>query len=114
MLILLSLLSQSYGLDNGLGLTPQMGWNSWNYFACDINATVIMDAADAMVSSGLDKLGYEYINIDDCWAVHGRSADGKLIPDPDRFPNGIRAVADYVHSLDLKLGIYSDAGNYTC
>lgn len=115
MLILLTLISTSYGLDNGLGLTPQMGWNSWNYFACNINSTVIMSAADAMVDSGLDKLGYEYINIDDCWAVHdNRSDEGKLMPDPERFPGGIRPVADYVHSLGLKLGIYSDAGNYTC
>jgi alpha-galactosidase len=91
-----------------------MGWNSWNYFACDINATIIMDAADAMVATGLKDLGYEYINIDDCWAVHNRTDDGKLIPDPIKFPEGIKGVADYVHGLGLKLGIYSDAGTNTC
>jgi len=91
-----------------------MGWNTWNYFACNINATVIEQAADAMVSTGLKDLGYEYINLDDCWALHHRSPEGKLIPDPTRFPDGITGVAKYVHSLGLKLGIYSDAGTNTC
>ena len=115
MWLLLFLASTSFALDNGLALTPQMGWNSWNYFNCNINATVFKDAADAMVSTGLSKLGYEYINIDDCWAVHShRSAEGKLLPDPEKFPEGISGLADYIHSKGLKLGIYSDAGNYTC
>jgi alpha-galactosidase len=91
-----------------------MGWNSWNHFACNINATIIMDAADALVKTGLSNLGYNYVNIDDCWAVHHRSSDGKLIPDPVKFPKGIKGVADYVHGLGLKLGIYSDAGTNTC
>ncbi|MCB0718560.1 MAG: glycoside hydrolase family 27 protein [Bacteroidetes bacterium] len=98
---------------NGLALTPPMGWNSWNTFGCNINEKVIREAADYMVSSGMKDAGYRYVNIDDCW--HGeRDARGFIRPDPDRFPSGMKAVADYVHSKGLKLGIYSDAGAKTC
>eukprot|EP01132_Coremiostelium_polycephalum_P000989 gene989-1255_t len=100
-------------VDNGLGLTPQMGWSSWNYFGCNINETIIMDIAQAMVSSGMKDAGYEYVNIDDCWAV-SRDSDGVIQADPKTFPHGIQYIADYVHSLGLKLGIYTDAGVYTC
>ena len=104
-----------HSLHNGLGLTPQMGWNSWNYFACNINETVIRSAADALLSTGLNLLGYEYVNLDDCWAVHdSRGPDGRLVPDPVKFPSGIDGLADYVHGLGLKLGIYTDAGTHTC
>lgn len=113
-LLLASLIGPTFALDNGLGLTPQMGWNSWNHFACHINATVIQGAADAIVANGLDKLGYNYVNIDDCWALLDRGSDGTVVPDPVKFPDGIKGVADYVHSLGLKLGIYSDAGTKTC
>lgn len=96
-----------------LAKTPQMGWNSWNTFACEINESMIKEMADDMVSSGLKAAGYEYINIDDCW--HGqRDAQGFIQADPTHFPSGIKAVADYVHAKGLKLGIYSDAGNKTC
>ncbi len=96
-----------------LALTPPMGWNSWNKFACNINEKLIRETADAMVSSGLRDAGYIYINIDDCW--HGkRDSLGFIHPDPERFPSGMKALADYVHSKGLKLGIYSDAGNRTC
>ena len=97
-----------------LALTPPMGWNSWNRFSCNINEALIMEIADAMVASGMRDVGYEYVNIDDCWQASARDADGSILPDPNRFPNGMRAVADYVHSLDLKLGIYSDRGTRTC
>ena len=100
-------------LDNGLGLTPQMGWNSWNKFACNVNEDVIKQTADAFIKYGLDKLGYVYVNIDDCWSS-GRDSQDRLIPDPKTFPSGIKHLADYVHGLRLKLGIYSDAGIYTC
>jgi len=100
--------------NNGLAQTPPMGWNSWNKFGCDINAELIKSMADAMVSSGLKDAGYEYINIDDCWMASSRDAQGKLKSDPTRFPNGIKAVADYVHSKGLKIGIYSSAGTLTC
>lgn len=96
-----------------LAETPPMGWNSWNTFACDVDEKLIREMADAMVSSGMREAGYEYINIDDCW--HGeRDEDGNIQENPARFPSGMKALADYVHSRDLKFGIYSDAGNTTC
>ena len=96
-----------------LASLPPMGWNSWNYFGCDINEALIREIADAMVSSGMKEAGYEYVVIDDCWQV-GRDTAGNIIADPERFPSGIPALADYVHSKGLKFGIYSDAGTQTC
>ena len=96
-----------------LALTPPMGWNSWNKFACDVSEKLIRETADAMVSSGLKAAGYQYVNIDDCWQV-SRGADGTIVADAQRFPSGIQALADYVHSKGLKLGIYTDAGRMTC
>ncbi|XP_059661624.1 alpha-galactosidase-like isoform X2 [Cornus florida] len=101
-------------LENGLALTPQLGWNSWNHFRCKIDEKLIRETADAMVSSGLAAVGYEYINLDDCWAELNRDSQGNLVPKASTFPSGIKALADYVHSKGLKLGIYSDAGNLTC
>jgi alpha-galactosidase len=96
-----------------LALTPPMGWNSWNRFACDINEKLIREIADTIVSSGMKNAGYVYLNIDDCW--HGtRDSLGIIHPDPERFPSGMKALADYVHSKGLKLGIYSCAGIKTC
>ncbi len=98
---------------DSLALTPPMGWNSWNKFSCNVNEQMIREMADAMVSSGLKDAGYIYINIDDCW--HGqRDSRGFIHPDPERFPHGMKALADYVHSKGLKIGIYSDAGYKTC
>ncbi|RLD19173.1 MAG: glycoside hydrolase family 27 protein [Bacteroidetes bacterium] len=97
-----------------LAQTPPMGWNSWNHFECDdINEKVVKEVADAMVSSGMKDAGYQYINIDDCWQV-GRDANGKIIVDSIKFPNGIKHLADYIHGKGLKFGIYSDAGTHTC
>ncbi|KAG5013173.1 hypothetical protein GLYMA_09G160400v4 [Glycine max] len=101
-------------LDNGLGHTPPMGWNSWNHFACNIKEDLIRETADAMVSTGLAALGYQYINIDDCWGELNRDSKGNLVPKASTFPSGMKALADYVHKNGLKLGIYSDAGNQTC
>ncbi|KAF5799145.1 putative alpha-galactosidase [Helianthus annuus] len=101
-------------LDNGLGRTPQMGWNSWNHFACNIEEKLIRETADAMVSTGLAAAGYQYVNIDDCWAELNRDSQGNFVPKADTFPSGIKALADYVHNKGLKLGIYSDAGTQTC
>ncbi|KAK8656499.1 hypothetical protein V6N13_098448 [Hibiscus sabdariffa] len=101
-------------MDNGLGLTPQMGWNSWNHFQCNINETLIKETADAVVSTGLAAVGYNYINLDDCWGELDRDSQGNLVPKASAFPSGIKALADYVHSKGLKLGIYSDAGTQTC
>jgi len=96
-----------------LALTPPMGWNSWNKFACDVNEDLIRQTADAIVSTRMKDAGYLYINIDDCW--HGqRDSLGFIHPDPTRFPSGMKALADYIHSKGLKLGIYSDAGWKTC
>ncbi len=96
-----------------LGLTPPMGWNSWNTFGCDVDEAMIRQMADAMVASGMKDAGYAYINIDDCW--HGkRDADGNIQPDPKTFPSGMKALADYIHARGLKIGLYSDAGNTTC
>src|SRR3954471_3048712 len=101
-------------LDNGLGLTPAMGFNDWNAFGCDVSEQLIKQTADFFVSSGMKAAGYDYVNIDDCWMTHSRDADGRLVPDPVKFPDGIKGTADYVHSLGLKLGIYEDAGTSTC
>lgn len=101
------------GADN-LSQTPPMGWNSWNAFHTDITEQKIKDAAQALVSSGMKAAGYEYINIDDAWMDTVRDAQGRLQPDPKRFPHGIKALADYVHSLGLKIGIYESAGTKTC
>ncbi len=96
-----------------LARTPPMGWNSWNHFGCDVNELLIRETADAMVASGMRDAGYLFVNIDDCW--HGtRDENGFIRPDPARFPSGMKALADYVHSKGLKLGIYSDAGWKTC
>ena len=96
-----------------LAETPQMGWNSWNKFQGNISEEVIKGIADAMVEEGLLEAGYTYLNIDDCW--HGkRDADGFIQVDAKKFPSGMKALADYVHSKGLKMGIYSDAGTETC
>jgi len=99
--------------DNGLALTPPMGWNSWNRFQCNVNEELIRGMADAMVSSGMKDAGYQYVVIDDCWQS-SRDHNGNIVADPKRFPSGIKALADYVHSKGLKFGLYSDAGEFTC
>ncbi len=112
LLILLLNISKAQKFEK-MALTPPMGWNSWNLFACNIDEILIREMADALVASGMKEAGYEYINMDDCW--HGeRDSLGFIQPDAKRFPNGIKALADYVHSKGLKLGIYSDAGWKTC
>ena len=94
-------------------LPPTMGWSSWNTFALNISEKIIENQADAMVKTGLKDVGYQYINIDDgFW--EGRGKDGQLIINRKRFPNGMRVVADYIHKLGLKAGMYSDAGDNAC
>ncbi|MBW8892440.1 MAG: glycoside hydrolase family 27 protein [Burkholderiales bacterium] len=93
--------------------TPPMGWNSWNKFACNVSEQLIRQQADAMAASGMKDAGYRYIVIDDCWQK-SRDADGNIQADPERFPSGIKALADYVHGKGLKFGLYSDAGSLTC
>ncbi len=112
-LVLAVMSSNVYALDNGLALTPPMGWNSWNKFECNVSESLIKEMADALVTSGMRDAGYQYIVIDDCWQI-GRDAEGNIIPDPDRFPSGMKALADYIHSKGLKFGLYSCAGLKTC
>ncbi len=98
-----------------IAATPPMGWNSWNNFGWKITEGDVLRTAGALVSTGLRDLGYIYVVIDDCWSSKGgRDAHGDLAADPERFPSGIKALADHVHGLGLKIGIYSDAADRTC
>ena len=93
--------------------TPPMGWNSWNKFGCNVSDKLIREIADAVVSTGMKDVGYQFVNIDDCWQV-SRAADGTIVVDAERFPDGMKPLADYVHSKGLKFGVYTDAGRMTC
>jgi alpha-galactosidase len=110
LLLILVVVLPSFAIDNGLGKTPPMGWNSWNRFGCNINETLIKNTADRMVDLGLAKKGYVYINLDDCWQSSRNFATGEIIEDPNRFPSGIMELSKYIHGLKLKFGLYSDAG----
>lgn len=112
LIILISLGTSAQKFEN-LVPTPPMGWNSWNKFGCNVSEKLIMQMADQMISSGMHDAGYEYIVIDDCWQVD-RDENGNIVVDKDRFPNGIKTLADYIHSKGLKFGIYSCAGSKTC
>jgi alpha-galactosidase len=101
-------------LGNGLALTPQMGFNDWNAYGCNVSESLIKATALAMHNNGMQAAGYQYVNIDDCWLQKTRDASGNLQPDYTKFPDGISGTAAYVHSLGLKLGIYEDAGTQTC
>ena len=97
-----------------LAKRPPLGWNSWNTFGENISEDLIKEIADAMVSTGLRDAGYEYVVIDDCWSLRRRGPDGRIVPDPKKFPSGMKALADYIHERGLKFGMYSDAGTKTC
>ncbi|MGC9984611.1 MAG: glycoside hydrolase family 27 protein [Polyangia bacterium] len=97
-----------------LAATPPMGWNSWNKFGGSITDTLVRGIADAMVSTGMQAAGYQFINIDDMWQATSRDSSGNIVPDGTKFPNGMKALADYVHGKGLKLGLYSDRGTQTC
>jgi alpha-galactosidase len=97
-----------------LAATPPMGWNSWNKFGGGVTDTLVRGIADAMVSSGMQAAGYQYINIDDMWQASSRDSSGNIAPSASKFPNGMKALADYVHGKGLKLGLYSDRGTKTC
>jgi len=97
-----------------LALTPPMGWNSWNTFRTDINEQMLRDMVDTYVSSGMRDAGYTYFVLDDGWMAMERDNNGSLVPDPKKFPSGMKAFADYVHSKGLKFGIYNCAGTKTC
>ncbi|MEO3753191.1 NPCBM/NEW2 domain-containing protein [Streptomyces sp. B6B3] len=101
---------------DNLALTPPMGFNNWNSTHCrpEFNEEMVRGIADLFVESGLKDAGYEYVNLDDCWALPERDENGKLVPDPERFPSGLDALGDYIHSKGLKFGIYTSAGTKTC
>jgi alpha-galactosidase len=113
LVLLCAVLVHAQKIEN-LAPTPPMGWNSWNCFRTSINEEKIKSIADAMVSTGMKDAGYEYIVIDDGWMTDERDQDGHIVVDPLKFPNGIKPLADYIHSLGLKFGIYSSPGCYTC
>ena len=114
MLFLVMSTSWSHALDNGLARTPPMGWNSWNKFACKgLNEKVVRETADAMASNGMKEAGYQFVILDDCWQTE-RDANGNIVADAERFPSGIKALADYIHRKGLKFGIYTDVGIMTC
>src|SRR3954467_12668046 len=109
----------------GHALTPPMGFNTWNAFACNINEDLIRSTALAMKNNGMADAGYKYVNLDDWWqdgrtltapdkALVARDADGHIISDPANFPSGMKSLADYVHSLGMKFGLYSSNGTATC
>ncbi|MDS0261276.1 glycoside hydrolase family 27 protein [Haloarcula sp. S1CR25-12] len=104
--------------DTDLAATPPMGWNSWNAHSCAVTEADIRAAADAVVSTGLRDAGYEYVVVDDCWmadeTADETAAEGRLRADPEAFPGGMAALADYVHDRGLKFGLYSSAGSHTC
>ena len=110
--------------DDGLARTPPMGWLSWTRYACETDCNKYPDAcineelykaqADRLVKDGFKDLGYNYVNIDDCWSEKQRDKNNRLVPDKKRFPSGMKALADYMHSKGLKLGIYGDIGTLTC
>ena len=97
-----------------LAQRPPLGWNSWNTFGSNISDALIREMADIMVSRGYRDAGYHYLVIDDCWSLRDRDENGRLVPDPEKFPHGMKALADYVHSKGLKFGMYSCAGVMTC
>lgn len=104
----------SSALNNGLAATPPMGWNSWNAFRLDINENRIRSVADSISSNGMKAAGYQYVVVDAGWKNPSRSSDGQLIPDPIKFPSGMKSLADYIHSKGLLFGLYTDAGDEDC
>ena len=110
----IALLPAAHALDNGMARTPPMGWNSWNKFACEgLNEQVVRATADTIAANGMKDAGYLYVNLDDCWQT-GRDAEGNIVIDQEKFPSGIKALADYIHSKGLKFGVYTDVGTKTC
>ena len=98
-----------------LAQRPPMGWNTWNTFGKDINETLIRESADAFIDNGLKDAGYEYLVIDDCWSEYNSDpVTDRIVPHHEKFPNGMKVVADYVHSKGLKFGMYSCDGVRTC
>lgn len=106
--------TSTLALSNGLGLTPAMGFNTWNKFGCNIDEALVKDTAQLLIGTGLRDKGYVYVNLDDCWMERNRTTDGRLVEDPGKFPSGLKALGDHLHGLGFKFGIYSSAGYATC
>ncbi len=106
-----SVLAQKF---KGLAPTPPMGWNSWNTFGININEKLVKEMAEALISSGMQEAGYKYIVLDDGWETKTRDPNGNLIPDPNKFPSGLKALGDYLHEKGFKFGIHNCAGTKTC
>ncbi|MDH6128078.1 alpha-galactosidase [Kitasatospora sp. GP82] len=104
----------AHALDNGLAATPPMGWNSWDTFGCNAAEQTVKDTADFMASSGMRDAGYQYLTIDDCWMSRSRDSGGNLVPDPQKYPDGLTALASYVHAKGLKFGVYESPTYHTC
>jgi alpha-galactosidase len=111
---LLTTQAPAMALENGLARTPPMGWNGYNHFSRNVTAAIVEAEARALVSSGMKAAGYTYVNLDGGWDLLQRNSSGQLQPDPAKFPDGIAPVAQYVHSLGLKFGIYASAGTTNC
>ncbi|NAS27522.1 alpha-galactosidase [Herbidospora sp. NEAU-GS84] len=112
--VALTPVSQAQALNNGVGRTPPMGWNTWNTFGCNINETLIKQTTDAMVANGMRDLGYQYVVVDDCWMDPNRDSAGNLQPNLSRFPSGMKALGDYIHARGMKFGIYQAPLDKTC
>lgn len=97
-----------------LAKKPPLGWNTWNTFGENISEALILETADKLIEYGYKDAGYEYVVIDDCWSLKERDKDGRLVPDPEKFPHGMKFIADYLHERGLKFGMYSCAGTLTC
>ncbi|KAM3963173.1 alpha-N-acetylgalactosaminidase-like [Aphomia sociella] len=123
-LVFTGLVYSAQALDNGLALTPPMGWLSWQRFRCItdckkypqdcISENLIKRTADLMTIEGYLSAGYNYVGIDDCWLEKQRGPDGRMVPDRKRFPSGMKALSDYIHERGLKFGMYQDYGTHTC
>ncbi|KAJ1303004.1 hypothetical protein OPQ81_011206 [Rhizoctonia solani] len=101
-------------LDVGVAKLPVLGYNTWNFYQCDINEQLVIETATLMKKYGLQAAGYNYVNIDDCWSLKNRSKTGELVADPAKFPSGIKNLTNTLHKMGFKAGIYSDAGWFTC
>lgn len=113
LLALASRVSCSVLMHNELAVTPQMGWDNWNAYGCDVSEELLLSTGKRMVEIGLRDAGYYYVILDDCWS-DGRYKNGSLKPDFTKFPNGMAYIADKMHSMSLGFGMYSSAGLYTC
>lgn len=96
---------------NGLALTPPMGWSSWAGFKNTVNERIVLEQARFLISSGLAAKGYVYVNVDCCWMLPHRNANGELVPDPKKFPSGMKSLGEKLHAMGLKFGLYTDASD---